>query len=968
MQLSPSTPSQPQALEIGETSRKSAIKHHEKQIHGIQATELQQAHTQITKLRRKQIGSNHKISLARYRIAELAEVINDMETRHQEDIEKLMNSIIELQNRIQMPPKRASTTEAPVMTQDAIRKLVADSVTSALEAQAATMASASNPNRNTGPTGTPAVKMGNYKEFISCQPFYFNGTEGAVGLIRWFERTESVFSRSRCAEENKVTFATGTLTDDALSWWNAYAQPMGIEQANQITWTELKRLLTNKYCPRTEIRKMEEELYNLIVKGNDLKPYVRRFQELTVLCPNMVPNNDKLLEAFIGGLPRSIEGNVTASKPQTLEEAINIAQRLMDQVTKHAPMQVSSDNKRKFDDRRTFSNNSRSNNNYRNTNNRYNNRRQQNQRQEAGRAYVVTSSENGRYARDLPLCKRCNYHHIGPCTGRCNNCNRMGHLSKNCRNKKPATGSNQLPVTVICHACGEKGHYTNQCRKTNINAQGRAYMLKDRNAQQDPNVVTGMFLLNQHLVKVLFDSGADRSFISISLASKLNIPSITIDTFYDIEMADENLVSTNTVIKGCTLTLLNQPFEIDLMPIKLGSFDVVIGMDWLSKYHAKILCDEKVVHIPINGETLIIRGDRSKTRLNLISCIKTERYISRGCQVFMIQVMEKKSDEKKLEDIPVVKEFPDVFPEDLPGLPPVRQVEFQIDLIPGAAPVARTPYRLAPSEMQELSNQLQELTDRGFIQPSTSPWGAPVLFVKKKDGSFRMCIDYRELNKLTIKNRYPLPRIDDLFDQLQGSSVYSKIDLRSGYHQLRVKEEDIPKNSLHNKILDTMNFNQGLHVEPAKIEAVKNWTSPTTPTEVRQFLGLAGYYRRFIEAPILALPEGNDDFIVYCDASLQGLGAVLMQREKVIAYASRQLKPHEENYTTHDLELGAVVFALKIWRHYLYGTKCIVFIDHKSLQHILRQKELNMRQRRWLELLADYDCKFYVIIPERQML
>ncbi|GKD06580.1 reverse transcriptase domain-containing protein, partial [Tanacetum coccineum] len=708
MQLSLSTPSQPQALEIGETSRKSVIKRHEEQIQEglgkgtiiIQrdfdalAEELQQAHTQITKLRRKQVGSNHKISLARYRIAELTEVINDMETRHQEDIEKLMNSIIELQNRIQMPPKRASTTEAPAMTQDAIRKLVADSVTSALEAQAATMASASNPNRNTGPTGTPVVKTGNYKEFISCQPFYFNGAEGAIGLIRWFERTESVFSRSRCAEENKVTFATGTLTDDALSWWNAYAQPIGIEQANQITWTELKRLLTNKYCPRTEIRKMEEELYNLIVKGNDLKPYVRRFQELTVLCPNMVPNNDKLLEAFIGGLPRSIEGNVTASKPQTLEEAINIAQRLMDQVTKHAPMQVSSDNKRKFDDRRTFNNNSRNNNNYRNTNNRYNNRQQQNRRQEAGRAYAITLSENSRYAGELPLCKRCNFHHNGPCTGKCNICNKVGHLSKNCRNKKPATGSNQLPVTIVCHACGEKGHYTNQYRKTNINTQGRAYMLKDRNAQQDPNVVTSMFLLNQHLVKVLFDSGADRSFISISLASKLNILSITIDTFYDIEMADRNLVSTNTVIKGYTLTLLNQPFKIDLMPIKLGSFDVVIGIDWLSKYHAKILCDEKFVHIHINGETLIIRGDRSKSRLNLISFIKTERYISRGCQVFMIQVMEKKSEEKKLGDIPVVKEFPDVFPEDLPGIPPVCQVEFQIDLIPGAAPVARTPYRL----------------------------------------------------------------------------------------------------------------------------------------------------------------------------------------------------------------------------------------------------------------------------------
>ncbi|GJR32492.1 putative reverse transcriptase domain-containing protein [Tanacetum coccineum] len=721
-----------------------------------------------------------------------------------------------------MPPKRASTSEAPAMTQAAIRKLFADSVTAALETQAAIMASAGNPNRNTNLTGTPVVKTGNYKEFISCQTFYFNGTEGAVGLIRWFERTESVFSRSRCAEENKVTFTTVT-TKESLT-----TEELSTTAPAATTTTATPTIATTIVNNKTEGKKLVEPMLLLHQK------------------------------------------------------------------------------------------------------------------------------------------------------------------------------------TV--------GHYTNQCRKTNINAQGRAYMLKDRNAQQDPNVVTGMFLLNQHLVKVLFDSGADRNFISISFASKLNIPSITIDTFYDIEMADGNLVSTNTVIKGCTLTLLNQPFEIDLMPIKLGSFDVVIGMDWLSKYHAKILCDEKVVHIPINGETLIIR------------------------------VMEKKSDEKKLEDIPVVKEFPDVFPEYLPGLPPVCQVEFQIDLIPGAAPVARTPYRLAPSEMQE---------------------------------SFRMCIDYRELNKFTIKNRYPLPRIDDLFDQLQGSSVYSKIDLRSGYHQLRVREEDIPKTAFRTRyghyefqvmpfgltnapavFMDLMNRvckpyldkfvivfiddiliysrneeehanhlriilellrkeklyakfskcdfwihivqflghlidSQGLHVDPAKIEAVKNWTSPTTPTEVRQFLGLAGYYRRFIEgfskiakpltkltqknksyiwgeeqesafqllkqklceAPILALPEGNDNFVVYCDASLQGLGAVLMQREKVIAYASRQLKPHEENYTTHDLELGAVIFALKIWRHYLYGTKCTVFTDHKSLQHILRQKELNMRQRRWLELLADYDCE-----------
>ncbi|GKB06559.1 reverse transcriptase domain-containing protein [Tanacetum coccineum] len=514
-------------------------------------------------------------------------------------------------------------------------------------------------------------------------------------------------------------------------------------------------------------------------------------------------NSEKMMEVFIGGLPQSIKGNVTAFKPQTLEEAINIAQRLIDQVTKHTPVQVSSDHKRKFDDRRTFNNN-----NYRNTNtnNHYNNHQpQQNKRQETFRSYAVTLTENNGYIRNCHLCKKYTLHHTRPCIVKCNTCNKVGHLTKNCKNKGPATGSNLLPVTVTCHACGEKGHYANQCRKTtNNNAQGRAYMLRDRNAHQDPNIVTGMFLLNQHLARVLFDSGADKSFVSISLASMLNILPIIIDTFYNIEMADKNLVSTNTVIQGATLTLLNQPFEIDLMPIKLGSFDVVIGMDWLSKYHARIICDEKFVHIPIKGETLIIRG----------------------------------------------------------------------------------------------------------------------------------------------------------------SSVYSKIDLISGHHQLRLRDEDIPKTAFR-----TRYGHQGLHVDPAKIEAVKNWTSPTTPTEIRQFLGLAGYYRRFIkdflkiakslteltqknkkyiwgenqesafqllkqklcEALILALPEGNDDFVVYCNASHQGLGAVLMQREKVIAYASRQLKPNEENYTTHDLELGAV--------------------------HIFDQKELNMRQRRWLELLADYDCE-----------
>ncbi|GJS56141.1 reverse transcriptase domain-containing protein, partial [Tanacetum coccineum] len=495
-------------------------------------------------------------------------------------------------------------------------------------------------NTNTGPREASVARKCSYKEFMSCQPFNFKGTERVVGLIRWFERTESVFSRSNCTEDYKVK----SLTKEVLSWWNSFAQPIGIEEAYNITWSEFKKLLIKKYCPRTEVKKMEDEFYNLTVKGNDLKTYIRRFQELTVLCPTMLPNSKKLMEVFIGGLPKSIEGNVTASKPQTLEEAITITQRLMDQVTKHNSVQGTNDHKRKFDDRRTFTNNNYQNNHNNNNNNRNNDHhQQQNRRQETARAYAATLTKNSRYTRSLPLCKRCTLHHKGPCTVKCQTCNKVGHLTRNYRNKGPATGSNLQPVSVTCHACGEKGHYRNQCPKANNNAHGRAYLLRDKNAHQDPNVVTGTFLLNQHLARVLFDSGADKIFISISLASMLNIPPITLDTTYDIEIANGNLVGTNTVIQGYTLILLNQPFEIDLMPIKLGSFDVVIGMDWLSKYHARIICNEKVVHIPIDDETLIIRS----------------------------QVMEKKSDDKRLEDILVVRGFLEVFPKNLPGLPPV---------------------------------------------------------------------------------------------------------------------------------------------------------------------------------------------------------------------------------------------------------------------------------------------------------
>ncbi|GJR87853.1 putative reverse transcriptase domain-containing protein [Tanacetum coccineum] len=484
-----------------------------------------------------------------------------------------------------------------------------------------------------------------------------------------------------------------------------------------------------------------------------------------------------------------------------------------------------------------------------------------------------------------------------------------GHFSKDCRvvslswveSGSEARGNHQTQVVAVNRGQGH-GNQGNQAR-------GRAFMLGAEEARQDSNIMTGMFTLNDHYATTLFDSSADYSFVSTTFIPLLDIEPNDLGFSYEIKIASGQLVEIDKVIKGCKLEIEGHLFDINLIPFGSGSFDVIIRMDWLSDHKAEIICHEKVVRIPLlNGQVLRVLGEKPEKKMR--------------------QLMSAKAKEKKQEEIVIVRDF------------------------------SESPCRFAPSELEELSGQLKELQDKGFILPSSSPWGAPLLFVKKKDGSFR-------------------------------------IYLRSGYHQLRVHEDDIPKTAFRTRyghfkftivpfgltnapavFMDPMNRflrhvinGDGIHVDPSKIEAVKNWEAPRTPSGVHLFLGLAGYYRRFIEnfskiaksltiltqkcktfdwgeeqerefqtlkdklcnAPVLALPDGPEDFVVYCDASGLGLGCVLMQRGKVIAYTSRQLKIHEKNYTTHDLKLGAVVFALKIWRHYLYGKKSVIYTDHKSL-------------------------------------
>nr|GEX32205.1 putative reverse transcriptase domain-containing protein [Tanacetum cinerariifolium] len=669
-------------------------------------------------------------------------------------------------------------------------------------------------------------------------------TEGVVGLTRWIEKMESVFQISGRAVENQG-----------------------------------------------EIKKLKIELWNLKVKENNVSAYTEHFQELILICTKFVADEAEKIDKYVSGLPDNIYGSVKASKPKTLDETSELANDLMDQKLRtYAERQLN--NKRKADE--TFKNN-------------HGHQQQTPKRQNVARIYNMGTCERKPYSRNLPKCTKCHFHHNGPCTQKCHKCNKVGHFACDCRssgnanvvNAQRNNGAN--PKGNGCFECRAIRHFKRDCPKLKnkdgekVNAPVWVYAVgnaeKRENASRDPdsNVVTGTFLLNNRYASILFDTGADRSFISTAFSSLIDIVPTPLGNSYDIELADGKIVRVDTIMRGCTLNFLGHPFNIDLMPVELGSFDVIIGMDWLRRCHAVIVS---------------------------------------------------------------------------------RPVEFQIDLIPGAAPVARAPYRLALSKMKELSEQLQELFEKGFIRPSSSPWGAPVLFVKKKDGSFRMRIDYHELNKLTVKNCYPLPRIDDLFDQLQGSSVYSKINLRvcKPYldmfvivfiDDILIYSKNDKEHQEHLKAILELLKKEKLYAKFSKCEF---WIPKLTQKGIKFDWGekeendFQLIKQKLCSAPILALPEGSEDFVVYCDASHKGLGVVLMQRENVIAYASRQLKVHEQNYTTHDLELGPLVFALKIWRHYLYGTKCTVFTDHKSLQHILDQIKLNMRQRRWLELLSDYDC------------
>lgn len=883
------------------------------------------------------------------------------------------------------PPAEGPDWRQMMANQTHLIDLLAQSLQNVQNAQAATVAAAV-------PTPPPHNQRLTMSEFMRMRPPTFSSSTEPMDADDWLRAIGKKLDISQCTDRERVLFASHQLTGPASEWWDNYC--IAHDDAQSISWANFVQAFRHAHIPAGMMTLKKKEFHALRQGNRTVNEYLHRFNQLARYAPADVARDEDRQERFLEGLNDDISVQLISQNFTDFQQLVDKAIR---QEAKHAEME---NRKRRMAAQRF------------NAGGLPKPRFTAQQPQQRGKFQSSTSRTPAPPQRSNPS-------------------NFRGTSSGGQFQTKHSTSS---ASGVTCFHCNETGHYANKCPKkqqglaparptsgvattggTNRPAgqftKGRVSHITAEEAHAAPDVVLGTFLVNSAPASVLFDSGASHSFVSNKFVGKYGLPVSSLATPMIIHSPGSEM-RTNSLCPNLTLEISGVSFLADLIVLHSQGLDVILGMDWLAKNHGQIDCANRSITLT-NDQGLSVEF-KPKTRTGGSSILTSLK-------------------ELKLEDIPVAREYPDVFPDDLPGMPPDRDIMFLIDLVPGTAPISKRPYRMPANELAELKKQIEELREKGYIRPSSSPWGAPVLFVKKKDNSMRMCVDYRSLNEVTIKNKYPLPRIDDLFDQLKGASVFSKIDLRSGYHQLKIRPEDIPKTAfttryglyeftvmsfgltnapayfmnMMNKvfmefldkfvvvfiddiliyskdeeeheehlrmILDKLREHRlyakfsksefwlsqvaflghivsagGIAVDPAKVEAVMDWKQPRSVTEVRSFLGLAGYYRRFIEgfsrlakpmtqllkkekkfdwsssceesfqelkkrlvsAPVLILPDIRKDFEIFCDASRQGLGCVLMQEGKVVAYASRQLRPHEGNYPTHDLELAAIVHALK---------------------------------------------------------
>ncbi|GJU51283.1 putative reverse transcriptase domain-containing protein [Tanacetum coccineum] len=843
----------------------------------------------------------------------------------------------------------------------------------------------------------PPVTIHTWLErFNKQKPRSFEKAVAPVDAENWISHMEKIFDVMDCNDAFKTRLAVYKFEGDALAWWKAYKQAKGGDAwVLTLTWAAFKELFFLQFFPRAEQERLKREYHSIRQRASENSTeYMQRFLRLAGFLGQAAGTAEEQAKNFRWGLHKSILDHVMCIQFTDVAQVADAARNLeilrdrddYDRSERSDKRHKSGDryqsdtqqnnyrshdqkNDRQGSDRQGGGGNYRNNNNnkYSRDNNRSNlNRyrlyllydmnltsRHGNRNSGAGRDQRNRGSQQSRVPSEgytHPVCTTCGRRHPGECrraAGTCFKCGQAGHLQRDCKKNTGASSS---------------GHADKK-----PDASGRVFALTQDQAANTSGTITGALFIFGRAVFVLFDTGATHSVISTKFASCFTMTPILLDHF------DDKIRSVNA------------------LPLDMCEFDIILGIDWLAAHRAMIDChSRRVIFGDIHAPEFIYHGSLPGKSMKIISALKARTLLSHGCEGFLATIHDTTSDVSSIHDQPIVSEFQDVFPEELPGIPPIRDVEFNIELIPGAEPISKAPYRMAPIELKELKDQLQELLERGFIRPSVSPWGAPVLFVKKKDGSMRLCIDYRELNKITIRNRYPLPRIDDLFDQLQGAKHFSKIDLRSGYHQLRVKEQDISKTAFRTRyghyeflvmpfgltnapavFMDLMNrvFHEFLdkfvivfiddimvfskskvetrggiytlwhlgHIvsaeeitmDPAKVEAITKWPRPTSVTSTEYSMVLTGYWLQILLRVFsrLALP----------------LTKLMRKGEKFVWNEEREKSFEELKQRLVSSPILTLPSGTGGFQIYSDASKKGLGVYHCSME------------RRWLELLKDYD-------------
>ncbi|XP_057518465.1 uncharacterized protein LOC130799384 [Amaranthus tricolor] len=634
-----------------------------------------------------------------------------------------------------------------------------------------------------------------------------------AALEGWLREFDKLFNVVQCPEHLRVDQAAFYLQEEADYWWSNARDSVMSDPDNPLSWKDFKTMIREKFYPPHIRKQKSNEFARFEMGGMSVDEYYKKFMEYVKYCPDDVPTEEKKMQRFELGLVNQVQVHIDSDRYTTLDAMYQRAAQVGSLLNKR---------------HRSF--------NEQHLGNRRN-----------GKPQLGGASDrkvvNDRHGKErVFFCSKCPNNHPGKdCNGNlveCKYCGKLGHReyeffakhghpaqqhngqqSSRPGNFRNNNNGNDHGSRKLNHQRDWNGNRTpqgsfkpgglngNNNRNGNGGAStavthpttGRLTAISSKEAESARDVVTGTFLVNSVPVKVLFDTGASDSFVCTSKIKKLGLKNPE-STSNVVAIPTGELFQCNRLYRGVPLIIGGVVFPSNLYELDMDDLDIILGMDWLGHFKAEIECDKQEVRlVGPKGKRVKYNKGTPGSRAKMISSLRMKRLLRQGLPCYLCHVRRIEDKVMTLETVPVVNEFMDVFPDEIPGMPPTRDFEFTIDLVPGAGPISKAPYRMAPAEMEELRKQVEELLEKGYIRPSVSPWGAPVLFVRKKDGSMRLCIDYRELNKVTVKNKYPLPRIDDLFDQLKGAGMFSKIDLRSGYHQLRIAERDIPKTAFRTR-------------------------------------------------------------------------------------------------------------------------------------------------------------------------